>query len=56
MFPKRREKPIIFMEREQTCRLDLTSYRLYYATPIENGKILLKFSIKPNNGALIPIP
>jgi len=55
MFPKRRDKPIIFKEREQTCNLDLTRYGLYYATPIENGKILLKFTINPINGALIPI-
>ena len=55
MCPKRREKPIIFKEREQTCNLDLTRYGLYYAAPIENGEMLLKFTINPINGALIPI-
>ena len=55
MFPKSREYPFIFNESEQSCNLDLTRYGLYYAAPIENGKILLKFTINPINGALIPI-
>ncbi|MBL6855542.1 MAG: hypothetical protein ISQ88_04120 [Rhodobacteraceae bacterium] len=54
MFPKRSIKPIIFKQREHMHNLELTKYGLYYAAPIENEKVLLKFKINPINGALTP--